>query len=119
MQVKVSHALAPQYLRRRIHEEAEGFLSYRIADRGGDHSDHRGDRHSEFDAREDVGERVLGRRFHSYDQYGRSELCDYLSDGRLWGIGCLRWSPAVHAVVHHGLLYRQLPGDKRRRRWQG
>src|SRR5260370_39010638 len=33
---------------RRKHEETEGFLSYRIADRRGDHSDHRGYRYSEF-----------------------------------------------------------------------
>jgi len=32
------------------HEETEGLFTYRIADRRGDHSDHRGHRHSELDA---------------------------------------------------------------------
>jgi hypothetical protein len=31
-------------------ERTKGFLTYRIADRGCDHFDHRGDRNSEFDA---------------------------------------------------------------------
>src|ERR1700739_4139739 len=60
-------ALARHDLSRRIHEEAEGFLSYRIADRRGDHSDHRGDCDSELDAREDVGERVFRRWLTAHD----------------------------------------------------
>src|SRR6266436_7513161 len=40
-------AQAPNTLSRRSHEEAEGFLSYRVADRRGDHSDHCGHRYPE------------------------------------------------------------------------
>src|SRR5258706_543972 len=41
---------------RRMHEETEGFFTYRIADRRGDHSDHRGHRYSEFAQGQDGGE---------------------------------------------------------------
>src|SRR5258708_20120391 len=51
----VRRALAPYNFSRRKHEETEGFLTYRIADRRGDHSDHRGHRYSEFAQGQDGG----------------------------------------------------------------
>src|SRR6266568_1418073 len=52
----VRRALAPQNFSRRKHEETEGFLTYRIADRRGDHSDHRGYRYPELAQSQDGGE---------------------------------------------------------------
>ena len=47
----VWRALAPYFSQGDWHhEETEGFFTYRIADRRGHHSDHRGHRHSELDA---------------------------------------------------------------------
>jgi hypothetical protein len=45
----VGRALAPQTLKEIFNEEAKGILSYRVADRRGDHFDHRGHRNSELD----------------------------------------------------------------------
>src|SRR5215469_13898785 len=84
-------------LSRRFHEEAEGFLSYRVADRRGDHSDYRGHRDSELDACQDVGQRVLGRWFSPHDQHRGSELCDHVSDRRLYGDRQLGRRAALHA----------------------
>src|SRR5437016_5689590 len=62
----VRRAKAPYNFSRRKHEEAKGFLSYRIADRRGDHSDHRGHRHSELAALENRSQRIIrcGRGSH-------------------------------------------------------
>src|SRR5260370_1910402 len=71
-------ALAPEkrlMLRRsKDHEEAKGFLAYRIADRRGDHSDHRGYRHSELAALENRSERIIRGGFGSYHQHGGSDV---------------------------------------------
>jgi hypothetical protein len=54
-------------LSRRSHEEAEGFLSYRIADRRGDHFDHRGHRNPEPHSFQNGSERVFGSGLSPYD----------------------------------------------------
>ena len=94
----------------------QGFFSYRIADRRGDHSDHRGHRNSELDAREDVSERVLCRWLSPHDQHRGSKLLDDVSDGRLYQFGFFgrpRWR--LHAFRGDRLLYRFLPGEQRQR----
>src|SRR5882762_4105069 len=62
-------ALAPYNFLKEIqhHEETEGFFTYRIADRRGDHSDHRGHRHSELDAVAYGRERGFGSGFSPHD----------------------------------------------------
>src|SRR5439155_5725468 len=54
----------------KIEEESEGFLSYRIADRRGDHFDHRGDCHPEPAPFAYGGQRSVCSRLHSLDQHG-------------------------------------------------
>src|SRR2546425_13141304 len=66
-----------------IYEETEGFLSYRIADRRGHHSDHRGHRYSEFAQGQDGGERILSGWCDSYSQHRSGQLLDFVSSGRL------------------------------------
>src|SRR6202008_4241805 len=56
------------------HEETEGFLSYRIADRRGDHSDHRGYRYSELAALENRSERIIRGGLSSHHQHGGSDV---------------------------------------------
>src|SRR5260370_1859214 len=51
---------------RRKHEEAKGILSYRVVDRRGDHSDHRGHRNSEPAPVSYGRERGFGSRFTSH-----------------------------------------------------
>src|SRR5437016_7952094 len=70
----VRRALAPYNFSRRMHEEAKGFLSYRIADRRGDHFDHRGHRHSELAAFENRSERVVCCRFGPHDRHFPGDL---------------------------------------------
>src|SRR5580698_9481901 len=53
----------------RNEEEPEGFLTYRIADRRGDHFDHRGYRDPELAPRSDGGARIFGGRLGSHDRY--------------------------------------------------
>src|SRR5712671_954189 len=60
--------------------ETEGFFTYRIADRGGDHFDHRCHRDPELAARSYSGERVLCGLVHPYRQHSRSQLYLGLSD---------------------------------------
>src|SRR5216683_2765807 len=71
-------ALAPEkrlmLSRSKNHEEAKGFLAYRIADRRGDHSDHRGYRYSELAALEDRSERIIRSGLGSYYQHGGSDV---------------------------------------------
>src|SRR6202008_2919132 len=56
------------------HEETEGFLSYRIADRRGDHSDHRGHRYSELAALENRSERIIRGGLSSHHQHRGSDV---------------------------------------------
>src|SRR4029077_2392576 len=66
---------------RRTYEEAKGFLSYRVADRRGDHSDHRGYRNSEPPPVPYGRERGFGSRYSPHHQYRGNNLSDDLSDG--------------------------------------
>src|SRR5207344_749545 len=50
-------------------EEAEGFLTYRVADRRGDHLDHRGHRNSEPTSVAYGGQRSFRGWFDPYDQH--------------------------------------------------
>src|ERR1700735_734107 len=61
-------------------EESEGFFTHRIADRRGDHFDHRGYRNSELASRPHGGQRSVSSRFNPYDQYVRCHL--FLDMGR-------------------------------------
>src|SRR5215471_2913013 len=70
-------------LSRRSHEEAEGFLSYRIADRRGDHSDHRGYRYSELAQGTHFGERVFRGWLSPHLDHGEHAICGTVSHERL------------------------------------
>src|SRR5215472_7982768 len=63
--------------------ETEGFFTYRAADRGGDHPDHRSNRDSELASRPHGGQRVVCCLVDSYHQHGGSYLQLDLSDHRL------------------------------------
>src|ERR1700730_3592457 len=62
-------ALALRKFLRRSHEEAEGFLTNRIADRRGDHFDHRGHRNSELAQVQDGGQRIVRSWIGPHAQY--------------------------------------------------
>src|SRR5437016_12519281 len=79
----VRRALAPYNFSRRIHEEAKGFLSYRIADRRGDHFDHRGDCHPEPAPFAYGGQRSVRSRFAPHAQYGGRNVFVHISARRL------------------------------------
>src|SRR6266702_6673446 len=66
-------------------EEAKGFLSYRIADRCGDHFDHRGDCHPEPAPFAYGGQRSVRSRFAPYAEYGGCDVFIHLSE---------RWLPS-------------------------
>src|SRR5215469_300396 len=85
--------------------ETEGLFTYRVADRGRDHSDHRCDRHSEPAARAYCGERVVRGQRYPYHQHGRNFLLLSIS--------------AVLAVAHEPGTWRTdhgLPGTSDQRR---
>src|SRR5260370_24499212 len=68
---------------RRKNEETKGFLSYRIADRRGDHSDHRGYRYSEFAQGQDRNGTLLDSRHTSHSHHLPCLLIDFVSADRL------------------------------------
>src|SRR5580698_4641305 len=70
-------------LSRRTNEEAEGFLTNRVADRCGDHFDHRSDRNSELAPVAHGGQRSFRGWFDPYDQHLRSDVFVHVSVKRL------------------------------------
>src|SRR5260370_40866328 len=57
------------------HEEAKGFLSHRVADRRGDHSDHRGHRHPQPPPVTYGSERAFGGWFYPHHQPNGCDYC--------------------------------------------
>src|SRR6266850_3127092 len=70
-------------------EESKGFLSYRIADRRGDHFDHRGDCHPEPAPFAYGGQRSVRSRFAPYAQYGGRNVFVHVSERRLSRDACI------------------------------
>src|SRR5260370_41720958 len=79
-------------------------LSYRVADRRSDHSDHRGHRHSEPPPVPYGRERGFGSRFSPHHQYGGSDVLDDVSDD--WFRGSA--SPRRYGTLHHRNVCRSL-----------
>src|SRR6266851_4076838 len=59
--------------------QTKGFLSHRVADRRGDHFDHRGHRHPEPPPVTYGRERVFGGGFYPHHQHSGSHFCVHLS----------------------------------------
>src|ERR1700733_11989433 len=70
-------SLAP---RRNNEEEPEGLFTHRVADRRGDHFDHRGHRNSEPASRAYRGKRSFGSRLDAHDRYRGNQLQQQLPD---------------------------------------
>src|SRR5260370_7658725 len=70
-------------------------LSYRVADRRGDHSDHRGHRHSEPPPVPYGRERGFGSGFTPYHQHRGSDLCHLIPSARFCSYVGRPWSPAT------------------------
>src|SRR5213078_1162634 len=73
----------------KIEEESKGFLSYRIADRRGDHFDHRGDCHPEPAPFAYGGQRSVRSRFAPYAQYGGRNVFVHVSERWLSRDACI------------------------------
>src|SRR6266852_8702948 len=102
----VRRALAPSNISRRSkhHEETKGFLSYRVADSRGDHSDHRGYCHSEPAPVPYGRERGFGSGFSPHDQYGGSYVLHDVSHGWFRDAGSSR----RRGTLHHRDIYERL-----------
>src|SRR5215831_2640897 len=64
--------------------KAKRFLSHRVADRRGDHSNHRGDRNPELDQVQDGVKRSGGSWRPSYVDHCGNRLCDGLPEHWLY-----------------------------------
>src|SRR5262249_25137074 len=85
----------------------EGLFTYRVADRRGDHSDHRGYRDSELAAFKDRRQRILGCGFGAYDRHrGSNVLLDL--GYRLLAQLAISWRRrrALSGGLHLGIVNR-------------
>src|SRR5437879_342144 len=88
------------------HEEAKGFLTYRVADRRGDHSDHRGHRNSEPPPVPYGRQRGFGSRFSPHHQHRGSDLFHYVPERRFCRDD---WSAWRDGTLHDRTLNGRLP----------